>query len=156
MTSPVLFIGNDINNVNNNRSWEELLLEITTFLNVNNELSNIKSKPFPLLYEAIFLRALAKGRNPEGPLKKEIARLVSEIKPNSIHKRIMSFELPNILTANYEYSLQQASKYRQQTLSNLGHIDESTYSVFRHNKTSKSNIWEICEEVFEKEYVINS
>lgn len=146
MALPVLLIGNDINNVTNNRSWEELLLEITTFLNVKDEISNMKTKPFPLLYEEIFLRALAKGRNPEGPLKREIAKLVSEIKPNFIHKRIMSLDLPNILTTNYEYSLQQASKSTPKAFSNIGHIDESTYSVFRHNKTSKSNIWHIHGE----------
>lgn len=146
MKPPVLLLGNDINNVNNNRSWEELLLEITSFLNVTGEIKNLKSKPFPLLYEEIFLRALAKKMSSEGTLKKEIAKLVLEIKPNSIHKRIMNFNLANILTTNYDYSLQNASNFHQKTYSNIGYIDETTYSIFRHNRISDTNIWHIHGE----------
>lgn len=55
MDQTVLFVGNDINNINNAESWEELLQRIIEFCGIQNKINNIKSKPFPLLYEEIYL-----------------------------------------------------------------------------------------------------
>lgn len=106
-----LLIGNDINNINNGKSWEQLLRNIVDHLGVSQEvdLKNLSAKPFPLLYEEIFLKALAKKSRPEVELKEYIAAQVKTIQYNTIHERIMASGLKDIMTTNYEYSLQSSA-----------------------------------------------
>lgn len=144
----VLLVGNDINNINNNQSWQDLLKKIINYLDIDDliDTTNVKTKPFPLLYEEIFLRALSKQSCSEVDLKKFIAKLTNEIEHNAIHERIMNLGISDVLTTNYEYSLQKASNRKKEDLKNLGHIIERTYSIFRHNQVDKTKVWHIHGE----------
>lgn len=142
-----LLIGNDINNINNSNSWAELLKEIIGHLGVTKQvdMKNLSTKPFPLLYEEIFLKTLAKKALPEVELKEFIALLISGIKHNSIHERIMELGLADIMTTNYEYSLQDSS-LATKNFKNLGYIRETAYGIFRHNRVGETRVWHIHGE----------
>jgi hypothetical protein len=138
-----LLIGNDINNINNKNSWAELLQKIIDHLGVSH-LVNIRAKPFPLLYEEIFLKALAKKPRPEIKLKEFIASLTRTIQHNTIHERIMKLGLRDVMTTNYEYSLQESVRHSK--LKNHGYIQERAYSIFRHNGFGGTKVWHIHGE----------
>jgi len=142
-----LLIGNDINNINNSNSWETLLRKIIAYLGVTNQVNaaNLRAKPFPLLYEEIFLKALAKKEQSEVKLKEFIASLTNEIRHNSIHERIMKLKLADIMTTNYEYSLQNASAKTKDS-KNLRYVNERMYSIFRHNRVGETRVWHIHGE----------
>jgi len=142
-----LLIGNDINNINNSNSWENLLRKIIAYLGVTNQVNvaNLRAKPFPLLYEEVFLKALAKKKQSEVKLKEFIASLTNEIKHNSIHEGIMKLKLADIMTTNYEYSLQDASAKTKDSKSQR-YIKERTYSIFRNNRVADTRVWHIHGE----------
>ena len=143
-----LLIGNDINKINNRQSWEQLLKKVILHLEIGNEVDSekLKSKPFPLLYEEIFLRALAKDKHSEIELKKLIVKLTIEIEHNIIHERIMNMGILDVMTTNYEYSLQRSTARSSEDLRNVGYIKERTYNIFRHNEVNKTKVWHIHGE----------
>jgi hypothetical protein len=143
MHDVTLLIGNDINNINNDTSWENLLHGIVIFCNVEKTVSNLKTKPFPLLYEEIYLKS--EGIS-ESQLKEFIAEKVSRIDSNEIHKRIIALDVSNILTTNYDYSLQKSTGYSFHDIKNSGIIKERKYSIFRHHRFNGTNIWHIHGE----------
>jgi hypothetical protein len=107
-------------------------------------MKNLRAKPFPLLYEEIFLKALAKKSQSEIDLKKYIADQVKTIQPNPIHQRIINSGHKDIITTNYEYSLQSSANSKK--LKNDGYVKETTYSIFRHNQVGDTRIWHIHGE----------
>jgi hypothetical protein len=125
-----------------------MLKKIIDHLGVTGQIdmTRLKAKPFPLLYEEIFLRSLKTEETSEISVKKYIASLTSNFKPNIIHKQIMDLEIEDIMTTNYEYTLQQSLLQPEQELENLGHIKETTYNIFRHNKVKKTKVWHIHGE----------
>lgn len=151
-----LLVGNDINNISNGNSWNDLLQNIVNKLEIGDQIDVGKptSKPFPLLYEEIFLSALAKRNcsseklnNLEKDLKKFISKSVQSIRPNSIHEKIMSLEFEDIMTTNYEYSLQKSLASMERRKEKC-HIQETKYSIFRKNRANRTRIWHIhgdCE-----------
>ncbi|GAB3013032.1 SIR2 family protein [Spirosoma pulveris] len=133
-----LLIGNGINNIVPNNSWADLLEDMVQFCKVGNLMNHQATKPFPLLYEEIFLRSLQVTRRREIDLKTFIARKVAQIEPNEIHERIREFGTDDIITTNYEFSLEG-----QLPLKNSGVIDEKVYSVFRHYEVNAKRYWHI-------------
>ena len=133
-----LLIGNDINNINNSQSWSDLLNDIVKYCGAKNELKSFDNKPFPLLYEEIFLKSIKKREIDENDLKKYIASKVSEIQANSIHKRINEIKTNNIITTNYDFSLEGYIPKR-----NDGIINEKLYSIFRKSTNEEKNYWHI-------------
>ncbi|MCS6823990.1 MAG: SIR2 family protein [Cytophagaceae bacterium] len=146
MADFALLLGNGINNISNDKSWERLLLNIINFMGINDKITSIRSKPFPLLYEEIFLRSLTGVSYPEKKLKEYIAQQVSQIEYNAIHTRIMNSSCRDILTTNYDYSLQKSIGCHERGLKNMGYVLEKTYSIFRHNKAGPIRIWHIHGE----------
>ena len=145
----VLFIGNDINNVQNNssNSWEKLLKKIIEKYKSKTEVG--KSKPFPLIYEELYLELLKDGKlKNELTLKTEIANTLSAIKPNEIHKMLVELDCNNYITTNYDYALQQALLKGKTTrnLKNEGLVYEKKFSVFRHNTIGEKKFWHIHGE----------
>ncbi|GHN00600.1 hypothetical protein WSM22_20890 [Cytophagales bacterium WSM2-2] len=142
-----LLIGNDINNINNSKSWSELLKKIVKHLGVTGlvDMNNLGNKPFPLLYEEIFLKGLAKKPQEEVKLKEFIAVLTDQIQHNVIHERIMNLGFTDIMTTNYEYSLQSSAKAKKKN-KNEGYINERAYSIFRHHSINKTRMWHIHGE----------
>ena len=138
MRALALLIGNGINNLTPNNSWQDLLEDIVRFCNAQCLVSHQPGKPFPLLYEEIFLKSLRGSRRREIELKTYIAQKVSQIAPNELHARIRGFATTDIITTNYEFSLEG-----QRPLKNKGIIDEKLYSVFRHYELEGKRYWHI-------------
>ena len=141
-----LIIGNDINNVTNTTSWDNLLKEIIQICVKDKMLS--KNTPFPILYEEIYLNGLKDLGINEYELKKAIARIVNEIVPNEIHEELIQLDIKNYLTTNYDYVLEKIllGKKNTDTLKNKGIIKESKYNVFRHNTLGEKQIWHLHGE----------
>jgi len=139
MTNQVLLIGNGVNNLSNKQSWENLLTSTTKICKVSSVVDTKADKPFPLLYEEIYLKSKSIT---ELNLKKHIANEVKKITENEIHALIGEKGFNHIITTNYEYSLQKGNS----NTGNLGIIKESKFSVFRHNKTNNTKVWHIHGE----------
>lgn len=136
-----LLVGNDINNATQQLSWSDLLTKIIARCGVEQQIAPHKEKPFPLLYEEIFLTSLQKNRMKEVELKKYIAEEVSRIQPNEIHARIRALRIPHIMTTNYEYSLEG-----KPPKSNSSLVKEQLYSVFRCARQEDTTYWHVHGE----------
>jgi hypothetical protein len=136
MKKLTLLVGNDINNISPGISWSDLLHNIKKKYKVSS-LEN-GQKPFPMLYEEIFLHAIKEKHINERELKTYIADCVSQINQNEIHQLIRDFPTENIITTNYEFSLEGKI-----TTTNTGLIRETTYSIFRKHENENKNYWHI-------------
>lgn len=143
MNNKVLFAGNGINTINNSYSWQDLIVNLTKFIGAENRIS-IDNKPFPLLYEQIITKSLKKNIT-ELEVKKFISREVTKLESNNIHKRIIESGIKNILTTNYDYTLESIQEKENKT-EDLGVIKQTVYSLFRHNMKNDINIWHIHGE----------
>jgi len=131
-----LFIGNDINNLVAGNSWKNLLEELKTFCCVGGKAIDNGNKPFPLLYEEIFLRSLRTNYQPEIKVKEFISRKFLELKSGLIHEQIMRMKADNIITTNYDFLLEGKVPG-----ANKGIITEQRYSVFRHSVVKGKRVW---------------
>jgi hypothetical protein len=136
MNQFTLLVGNDINNISPGISWSDLLHNIKNKYNVNS-LEN-GQKPFPMLYEEIFLHAIRAKHIHERELKTYISDCVSQINQNEIHQLIREIPIENIITTNYDFSLEGKA-----ATSNTGLIRETTYSVFRRHEIANKTYWHI-------------
>lgn len=148
MKNKVLLVGNDINNVIKEANWADLLDSIMAELNIANQIDK-NNKPFPLVYEQIFLKALKDDRyQDEFKLKKSIADLMSEMVPNEIHLQIMKMNFEHILTTNYDHNLEKSViGESHKKLKNQGVIKESHHSLFRFHETDRKKIWHIHGDI---------
>jgi len=131
-----LFIGNDINNLVAGNSWKNLLEELKDFCCVGGNTIDNGNKPFPLLYEEIFLRSLLAKHQPEKKVKEFISDKFLKIKSGPIHEQIMGLGVRNIITTNYDFSLEG-----EVPNANNGIVDERLYSVFRHSVKAGKKVW---------------
>ncbi|GAA0531977.1 SIR2 family protein [Chitinophaga japonensis] len=137
MQHPVLLVGNDINNISKGQSWKDLLQEILTFCGTDCVLLDDK-KPFPLLYEEIFLTAIRQSHIREKDLKAFIAGKVAAIAGNELHARIRELRPEHILTTNYEYTLEGVTPTQHSSL-----ITERSFSIFRKYTVDQTECWHI-------------
>jgi len=133
-----LLVGNGINNIHNDNTWNKLVDEVAAFCNIDFKIDDEKRKNFPLLYEEIFLHAARNNRVKEANLKKFIAERVSRIKENNLHALLRSLKTRHIVTTNYEFLI-EGSKPKI----NKGIVNERLYSVFRHYVVDGKKVWHI-------------
>lgn len=133
-----LFTGNDINNITPNNSWHDLLEDIVKFCEAGKLVTHFENKPFPLLYEEIFLKSLKQKHRNERDLKNFIASKVSQINGHAIHQRIRESGNQNIITTNYEFTLIGETPQKNNAV-----ISEKLYSVFRNYEKSGVKYWHI-------------
>lgn len=131
-----LLVGNDINNISPGVSWGDLLTNIKRKYNV--PLLTNGRKPFPMLYEEIFLNALKESDVDETELKIYIGEEISRISQNEIHSLIRELPINNILTTNYEFSLEGITPEFNNSL-----VKETVYSVFRQYEVNHKTYWHI-------------
>ena len=141
-----LLVGNDINNISNSTSWENLLDRIIKICGNNITIS--KDKPFPILYEEIYLKGIKTKNINEYELKSEIAKIVGDIEPNEIHHKLIELPIENYITTNYDYALEKVllKDKPTHTIRNTGIIKETKYSVFRHNSIDNNTFWHVHGE----------
>lgn len=138
MKNPILLIGNDINNISKGQSWKDLLNDIVNFCLPDGCIQLDDRKPFPLLYEEVFLTAIRQTRISETELKTFIARKVQVIAQNEVHEAIRDIAPAHILTTNYEFSLEGVSPSQHDSL-----INERVFSIFRKYKVGATFYWHI-------------
>jgi SIR2-like domain len=145
----VVFVGNGINNIyeTNPHSWENILSKIAGIS--EKDITITKKKPFPLLYEEIYLKILKAKGTKESALKEKIAILVQQIEPNKIHQELIDLNFDNYITTNYDYSLEKVLLQVKSIdeIKNNGIVNESKYSVFRHNITEGKRFWHVHGEI---------
>lgn len=138
MKNPILLIGNDINNISKGQSWKDLLNDIVNFCLPDGCIQLDDRKPFPLLYEEVFLTAIRQTRISETELKTFIARKVQVIAQNEVHEAIRDIAPAHILTTNYEFSLEGVTPLQHDSL-----INERVFSIFRRYKVGPTCYWHI-------------
>ncbi|WP_429089152.1 SIR2 family protein [Aeromonas veronii] len=136
-----VLVGNDINNVGSGHSWSDLLISLTNHLSISVDFE--QDKPFPLAYEEIYFKAVRKGIHTESDIKKFVAKHVENIKPSFIHDAIVGLNTSNIITTNYDLSLESTLTENINKLTNRGFITESKYNIFRNHKIDSKTIWHI-------------
>ena len=138
----VLLIGNGVNNIESNYTWSDLISNLINYIGAKGKIST-KNKPFPLLYEEIFVEAIKNKRLEENAIKDFIAKQVLELKPNVIHREILNVGINNILTTNYDFTFEKLLTNDFTALKNNGIVKETIYNVFRHYKFNDYVFWHI-------------
>lgn len=133
-----LLLGNGINNVDGDNSWDQLIYKIGEFCKIDFKIDTDRKKHFPLLYEEIFLCTAKKYGMTELKLKKFIGTQVSAIKGNDLHEKFRSLKTADFLTTNYEFSIAG-----QPPATNNGIVQETRYSIFRHYLVGNKKVWHI-------------
>ena len=146
MAKNVLLLGNGINDVTNSYKWIDLLKDIVNFLGIKN-LNGLKEKPFPLLYEEIFLTNLRGKKVSEFELKSFIAERIKRINPNRVHELIKSLNFTDILTTNYDYTIEKTLGDSNSILNDKGTVKQNLYNIFRHSEVSGCKVWHIHGEL---------
>lgn len=142
----VLLVGNGINNIESEYKWSDLVAGLIEYIGATGQI-NISKKPFPLLYEEIVAHAAKEKGMKESQVKVFIADRIASIQPNEIHKQISKLGLTNILTTNYDYTIEMASgTHETNALQNDGAVKEGVYSLFRKTKLPKTEVWHIHGE----------
>lgn len=136
-----VLIGNDINNVVSGNSWSDLLAGLISYLSIKVDFP--KDKPFPLAYEEIYFKTVKSTPYDERDIKKYVANNVSKLKHGEIHQQINLLRTENILTTNYDLSLEFSAGHNGSKLKNSGYISESKYSIFRKHLVREKNYWHI-------------
>lgn len=137
----VLLVGNDINNIVDGNSWSELLDGLTSYLSIDVKFP--PDKPFPLAYEEIFFKTIKNTSFKETDIKRYVAEHVNTIKGGKIHDMICRLGVKDILTTNYDLSLEYAKQSDIKKVINAGVIPEQKYSIFRKHAIEDTNFWHI-------------
>ncbi|HCE53635.1 MAG TPA: hypothetical protein DER05_00975 [Lutibacter sp.] len=142
MRQKALLIGNDINNATESYSWNDLINGLLDYSKINPNL-NQKNKPFPMLYEEIYMNSAKAHQTTERRLKKYIASQTRKLNPNQLHREILNLGIENILTTNYDLSFEKTSGLDKKRCVNSGFIKEQLYNLFRFHQTNNHKIWHI-------------
>ncbi|SFD52980.1 SIR2 family protein [Pseudoalteromonas denitrificans] len=141
MDNNALLVGNDINNVVDGNSWAELLSGLTQYLSIKVEFPT--EKPFPLAYEEIFFKTIKNTSFKEVDIKKYVAQHIENIQPGIIHNLILRLGIKDILTTNYDLSLEKSKHSDIKNIVNKGIVLEQKYSLFRKHVVENTNFWHI-------------
>jgi hypothetical protein len=138
----IFLIGNGINNVKSDYRWEDLINNVINFIGATGIISTI-NKPFPLLYEEIFVEAIKNRGFNEVDIKEFIANEILKLEPNNVHKAILNSGARNILTTNYDFTFEKLMTNKLSDLNNDGIVKETTYNIFRHHSFHDYIFWHI-------------
>ncbi|BBB33355.1 conserved hypothetical protein [Thermotomaculum hydrothermale] len=148
-TDKVLLLGNGINRLKTNYSWENLLDDLIKKINLQKVIKNKKEKPFTLLFEEIAIRAMKSQNNKEIELKRTIANLVKNLKPNEFHEKFCNIGATHILTTNYDYNIENSKNENiksNEKMRTANVFRETKYSMFRRRKCGEKFVWHIHGE----------
>ena len=141
MNNKVILVGNGINRINNSYSWDDLIDNLISHIGAEGQI-NKNNKPFPLLYEEIVIEAIKNRGIQETEIKKLIAKEISKLEENQIHKKIADSNVDNIITTNYDFTLENSINTRSEK-KDKGVIQQTTYSLFRHTENNNKKVWHI-------------
>lgn len=143
----VLLIGNGINRLGSNLSWRGLLEQLVNYIGKASSFS-IDNKPFPILYEEILLRGLKYSSISEKDLINKVSELALDLSSNSYHSQIYDLGLTDIITTNYDYSIEnQYFGYSPNSYKAFGDRHRETkYRLFTHIEHRGHRFWHIHGE----------
>lgn len=138
-----LLVGNGINLLSGNAPLWLVMLE--QLAKKNEVTMEFEHKPYTLIYEEISLNAYRANKTKEIQLKKQVASLVKETKPNEWHTKFVKANcVKNIITTNYDYSFEESCENSKPMKAYLD--KETKYSNFRRWKIDDTYIWHIHGE----------
>jgi len=141
----VALIGNGINRVENNYSWETLIQSL--LIEYGDNSIKIRGKPFNLLYEEILSRSLfSKIVDREYLVLESISEHIKKFSFNIYHKKAIE-KYNTIITTNYDYAFEQIDL--DIDIDDIKSISkELRYSINRkiNIKNNKNSIWHIHGE----------
>lgn len=140
-----LLIGNGINNISNNISWNDLLKNLVNSIN-KQDVINLENKPFLHIYEEIYTRAKKYVSTDETTLKNRIVEHMKQINRNEYHQKILDLEFTNILTTNYDYCFSPEVTGTR--------TKETKYSLYRYQESNNTKIWHIHGELNNSESIM--
>jgi len=144
----ILLLGNGVNRLSGNYSWENLLKDLIKKFDLRDVVELNEEKPFTLLYEEIALRRMRQQNYKELEVKKKVCELLKNIESNEFHEKIFKFGINHILTTNYDYNFEKAYKNGNVEKGNI--LRETKYSMFRRrtcgDKCGDKYIWHIHGE----------
>lgn len=147
----VILLGNGINNLSVHRkSWSDLLNDIVSLC--GNTIS-IKNKSLPILYEEAFLKAARSSGKLERNLKREIAGIISGVAQNPLHDRLLQLRINDIITTNYDYTLEDSLINSGFGLSG-GNKSEREFNIFRFNEINDRRFWHIHGEISSPQSIV--
>lgn len=141
----VLLLGNGINRVDNNYSWNDLMQDLLSYAQMQGAIS-IDNKPFPMLYEEIYLRWSQVDDRHERDIKHEISRLTRNIRSNDLHRLALRLDLDEIMTTNYDHNLESVTAGGIKGAELVPPIKGSKYSLMRKRKAGRKLVWHIHGE----------
>lgn len=162
-----LLLGNGINQLDSTQSisWGDLLKSIKTKFDIQVDLNN-EFKPFPLAFEEMMHR-----KSGENPIDNKLRRLKQAIKGsidhqlsgkdgfNEYHTKFMQLGYDDILTTNYDYSLQKSvmSNFEDEKKDLALNRQEIKHSLKRGYEMPRDlgNIWHIHGELYDSRNIRN-
>ena len=145
MAHNILLLGNGINRLSNEYSWSDLLDDLISDIGGSEAIRYKEAKPFTLLYEEIYSRALKQLQRTEIRIKQKIADLVlDKFTPNEFHTGFLSLDVEHILTTNYDYNLERAVSKASGNVANV--LRETKYNLFRRRAVNGTYIWHVHGE----------
>jgi len=144
-----ILFGNGINRIQNDLngdySWSNLLFDLNR--EFGKSVKNIKTKPFPMVYDEILHKGVRENRLDEHKLKKYIKEKVGKLRKNHRYNNLTYLQETEILTTNYDYLLEKgfdASWKRKPTPRDSRF--ETFYSLYRKQNSDDKTIWHIHGE----------
>lgn len=145
----VLFIGNGINRCSNNstKSWEDLLNVLIEFVEKKGVIKVLK-KPFPILYEEIYLRGKQHNRVDEVKILEKIKTEISTFEINEVQQNFSKLGITKFITTNYDYLIEKSlSQIQFKTTQSYGDGVESKYRIRTKNTVENFEVWHIHGEL---------
>ena len=153
---PAILVGNGINLLSDNRSWETLLRNISEQFQVNVRINNEKS--FPLIFEELIFRSIGDYQKTLDSFKSQISNELIGLNNNEYHDSLMKLKCSEYLTTNYDYALERV--FHPDFNHSNRNSRETKYSLYRKNIIGENkNIWHIHGELnhgFKRESVHES
>jgi len=161
--SKVLFLGNGINRLTNDFSWENLISNLQSLIGEPYVFSD--NVPFPMRFEYLYLTGNEKYRYDEQYLIDEVISGIKKLNTNPAHDFLENYECTDIITTNYDYLIETGLGKRGQGFSyykteyadqdetldakskKLNKNREKRYRLYTKNECFGTNVWHIHGEI---------
>lgn len=141
-----LFLGNGINLLSKDLSWETLLKRISDDAHVKVSFEN---KTYPLIFEEIAFKTRTTSfiEHNISYLRKIVGKECAKFSPNEFHGKILDLNFYNhFITTNYDYCIENSIK-PDIDLQETKNKKNPKYSLNRFNLVKGKKVWHIHGEI---------
>ena len=141
----VLMLGNGINNLGSQYTWEQLTKELVAEFSKNNASIQVNDQtPFPLTYEELVVQHGRSNPVNERRIQAFIAQKAKAIQDAPLLSEYLGVGFEHILTTNYDHCIENAlGNIHNPHRSGDGAIVEAKYSIFRKTDLINRSVWHI-------------